>query len=297
MPVTVVADTTHYLPSEVVKAHGIQLVSLYVNWPDGRQTREAELAGFDPFYAELRTASELPTTSQPSLGDFLAVYEPLLERGDDIVSIHIAGALSGTVAAADQARQYLVGRGMDPERIIIIDSATTAAGLGMVAMAAASAAKAGAGVSAVAEAAHRCREGVYVLFALDTLEFLRRGGRIGAASAYLGTALKIKPILTFEAQVTPVARVRTGSRAFAHLVGHLEDRRAQGCDAFIVQHIQAPDEAARMVARGREIYDDEPVLVSEIGPVVGTHVGPGLLGVSGVRRALLEGSAARDLDG
>ena len=295
MPVAVVTDTTHYLPAAVVEAHGIHLVSLYVNWPDGRQSREGELAGFDPFYAELRTAADLPTTSQPSLGDFLTVWEPLLERGDEVISIHIAGALSGTVAAAEQARLELVRRGIGPERIVVMDSATTAAGLGQVAMAAARAAKAGASLAVVADTARRCREGVYVLFAVDTLEFLRRGGRIGAASAYLGTALKIKPILTFEAQVTPVARVRTSSRAFEHLVGHLEARREEGCDAFMVQHIQAPDQAARMVERGRAIYGSEPVFVSEIGPVVGTHVGPGLLGISGVRRALLE-SAAPDLD-
>jgi DegV family protein with EDD domain len=223
------------------------------------------------------------------LGDFLAVYEPLIDRGDDLVSIHIAGNLSGTVAAAEQARQELIGRGMAPDRIVIMDSATTAAGLGLVAMAASRAAANGAGAAQAAAAARRCREGVYVLFAVDTLEFLRRGGRIGAASAYLGTALKIKPILTFEAEVTPVARVRTSSRAFEHLVGHLEKRRAEGCDTFMIQHIQAADEAARMNERGRAIYGTEPLFVSEIGPVVGTHVGPGLLGVSGFRRELLEG--------
>ena len=287
IPVTVVTDTTHYLPAEVVKAQGIHLVSLYVNWPDGRQAREADLDGFDAFYAELRSASDLPTISQPSLGDFLSVYEPLLERGEDIVSIHIAGALSGTVAAAKSAREELVARGIAPERIVVMDSTTTAAGLGLLALAASSAARVGASAAEAADVARRCREGIYVLFAVDTLEFLRRGGRIGAASAYLGTALKIKPILTFEAEVTPIARVRTSSRAFEHLVGHLEARRAEGCDAFMVQHIQAPDQALRMVERGRSIYGTEPIFVSEIGPVVGTHVGPGLLGVSGVRRAII----------
>lgn len=290
MPVIVVTDTTHYMPREVVEEHGIQLVSLYVNWPDGRQAREGELASFQAFYDELRTAIQLPTTSQPSLGDFLEVYEPLLERGDDVVSIHLAGSLSGTVATAGQARAELVARGIAPERIVVMDSATGAAGHGMVAMAAASAARAGGDAAEVLDAARRCRQGVRFLFAVDTLEYLRRGGRIGAASAYLGTALKIKPILTLEAEVTPVARVRTSSRAFEHLAGHLEARRAEGCDAFFVQHIQAPGPAARMVERGRAIYGSEPVFVSEIGPVIGTHVGPGLLGVAGVKRALLEGA-------
>jgi len=287
MPVSVVTDTTHYMPPEVVEAHGIGLVSLYVNWAD-RSRREGELPDFQSFYDELVTARELPTTSQPSVGDFLAVYEPLLERGDDVVSIHLAGGISGTVASAQQAREELVGRGTDPGRIAVMDSSTGCAGLGVVALAAAGAARRGPGVAEVLEAAMRCRDDVQIRFAVDTLEFLRRGGRIGAASAYLGTALKIKPILTFEEQITPVERVRTASRAFERLAAHLETRHADGCDAFVVQHVQAAEPAARMAERGRAIFGEEPLFVSEIGPVVGTHVGPGLLGVLAVRRALLE---------
>ncbi|MDP9385860.1 MAG: DegV family EDD domain-containing protein, partial [Actinomycetota bacterium] len=139
--------------------------------------------------------------------------------------------------------------------------------------------------------ARRCRTDAVILFAVDTLEFLRRGGRIGAASAYLGTALKIKPILTFDGELKPIARVRTASRALDHLAGHLAERRQQGCDAFFVQHIQAPEQAEQMAARGREIFGAEPGFVSEIGPVIGTHVGPGLIGVSAVRRDLLEATA------
>src|SRR5918998_1342443 len=104
MAVTIVTDTTHYMPTEVASAHGFHHVSLYVNWPDGRQVRESEMDGFQAFYDELRTASDLPTPSQPSVGDFLAVYEPLLDRGDDILSVHLSGQLSGTVAAAEQAK-------------------------------------------------------------------------------------------------------------------------------------------------------------------------------------------------
>lgn len=291
MGVAIVTDTTHYMPSEVVAAHGLHLVSLYVNWPDGRQLRESEMPDFRAFYDELRTAKDLPTTSQPSVGDFLAVYEPLLERGDDIVSIHLARSLSGTVASAEQAREDLIGRGVDADRIVVVDADTGCVGHGEVAIAAASAARAGASAAEAAEAARRCREGVELLFAVDTLEFLRRGGRIGAASAYLGTALKIKPILAFTGELRPIARVRTASRALDHLAGHLAERRDQGCDAFFVQHIQAPDQAERMAERGREIFGAGPGFVSEIGPVVGTHIGPGLIGVSAVRRALLEPGA------
>ncbi|CAA9501688.1 MAG: DegV family protein [uncultured Solirubrobacteraceae bacterium] len=291
MAVAVVTDTTHYMPGEVVESAGIHLVPLYVNWPDGRTARETELPGFQPFYDELITAKDLPTTSQPSVGDFLAVYEPLLERGDDILSIHLSGTLSGTVESAEQARAHLVDQGIDPGRIAVMDSTTGCAGHGEVALAAASAARAGASVEEALAAARRCREGVVIIFAVDTLEYLRRGGRIGAASAYLGTALKVKPILTFDGTLRPVTRVRTSSRAVEHLAGHLAERREQGCDAFVVQHVQAPEQAARMADRGREIFGADAEYISEIGPVVGTHVGPGLIGVSAYERALVEAPA------
>ena len=287
MGVTVVTDTTHYMPPEVVEANGLEQVSLYVNWPH-RQVREAELGDFQAFYDELRSAAQLPTTSQPSVGDFLTVYEPILERGDDIVSIHLAGGISGTVAAAEQARGVLVDRGTAPERVVVVDSQTGCAGSGMVAIAAAHAARDGAGAAEAAEAAHRARADIQLLFAVDTLEFLRRGGRIGAASAYLGTALKIKPILTFESQITPVERVRTTTRAHERLIAHLERRHEAGCDVFFVQHVQAQDQAERIAERAREIYGRGPEFISEIGPVIGTHVGPGLIGVAGMRSALLE---------
>ena len=119
-------------------------------------------------------------------------------------------------------------------------------------------------------------------FAIDTLEFLRRGGRIGGAQAWLGSTLKIKPILTVEAQITPIERVRTSRRAFERMVDLLRERAAEGADAWMVQHIQAPAEANQLLARGKEIFGSEPVTFSEIGPVIGAHVGPGLLGVGGI---------------
>ena len=131
------------------------------------------------------------------------------------------------------------------------------------------------------------REQLKIWFAIDTLEFLRRGGRVGAAQAWLGSTLKIKPILTLEEQITPIERVRTAGRAFERLCEFLEERRENGADAWIVQHVQAREGAERLVERGREIFESDPLLVSEVGPVIGTHVGPGLLGVGGVPSSLL----------
>jgi DegV family protein with EDD domain len=118
-------------------------------------------------------------------------------------------------------------------------------------------------------------------FAVDTLEFLRRGGRIGSAGAWLGTTLRIKPILQLEAEITPVERVRTSGRAFERMVDYMRSLKDDGADAWSVQHIQAPDQAERLIERGHEVFGNEPTSVSEIGPVIGTHVGPGLLGLGG----------------
>jgi DegV family protein with EDD domain len=128
-------------------------------------------------------------------------------------------------------------------------------------------------------------------FAVETLEYLRRGGRIGAASAWLGTALKIKPILTLENEITPIERVRTSGRALERLTDYAEQRKADGADGWVVQHIQAPDEAARLVDETEQIMGRPPLFVSEIGPVIGAHVGPGLLGVGGVPAWIVEPAA------
>jgi DegV family protein with EDD domain len=284
--VAVVTDTTQYLPQEVIDRHGLSLVSLYVNW-DGRTDRESEMPGFGDFYAFLKGGGELPSTSQPSVGDFLAVYEPLLETGKDVVSIHLSGGISGTVRSAEQARDALVERGIDESRIIVLDSRTGCAGHGLMAVAADNAAKGGADARAAADAAAKLGERMTILFAVDTLEYLRRGGRIGAAQAFLGSALKIKPILSIDSEITPVERVRTQGRAIDRLVRELSEQREAGADVYFIQHVQAPELAERIIERGREIYGAEPVFVSEIGPVIGTHTGPGLVGVTALPSSLL----------
>jgi DegV family protein with EDD domain len=139
----------------------------------------------------------------------------------------------------------------------------------------------------VLERARQARASLKMWFAVDTLEYLRRGGRIAGAQAWLGSALKIKPILTVESEITPIERVRTSKRAFERMVELLASRAQDGADAWMVQHIQAPAEAERLAARGTEIFGVPPRVISEIGPVIGTHVGPGLLGAGGLPSALL----------
>jgi DegV family protein with EDD domain len=283
MSVAIVSDTCHYLPPALIAEQGIHQVSLYVRWPEGAQ-RESEITDYDAYFRRLGTDADLPSTSQPSIGDFLAVYEPLLDAGHEIVSIHLAGGMSGTVRSAEQARDQLGDRA---EAVRVMDSASACGGEGLVLLAAAAAARGGASGAEVLEHAQRARGELKMWFAIETLEYLRRGGRIAGAQAWLGSALKIKPILTVEAEITPVERVRTSRRAFERMVDLLRSRHEDGADAWMVQHIQAPGQAAELAARGSEIFGGEPRVISEIGPVIGTHVGPGLLGAGGLPSSFL----------
>src|ERR1700689_5115598 len=193
-PVAVVSDSTNYLPRALADSQGIHQVSLYVGW-GGQPERELDMPSFDPFYERLRKDPESPTTSQPSIGDFLAVWEPLLDEGHDIVSVHLAGGISGTGEAARQAQGVLVERGVG-ERVEVLDGETACGGLGLLLLSAAAAARAGADMQAVVERVREARKALRMWFCLDTLEFLRKGGRIGKAQAWLGGSLKIKTLLS-----------------------------------------------------------------------------------------------------
>jgi len=280
--VAVVTDSTNYLPPGVPEANDVTVVPLYVVFGGDRTVPETDITDYDAFFEELRGADTLPTTSQPSVGDFRAAYEPLLAEGKEIVSVHISGGLSGTPDSARQAKEALERDGMGGERIEVIDTTTAAGGLGFMVLTAAKAARDGLNAKETAARVAEARGQLKMWFAVDTLEFLRRGGRIGAASAWIGSTLKVKPILTVENEMTPIERVRTSGRMFERMVDYGRQRRDSGADAWCVQHINAPDQAAALVERCRELFGHEPTIVSEIGPVLAAHTGPGLLGVGGL---------------
>jgi DegV family protein with EDD domain len=286
--VEVVTDSTAYLPAELIQRHGIHVVPLYVVFGGDRTIRETDITDYPAFFEELRAAESLPTTSQPSVGDFVSVYEPLLAEGKDVISIHISGGLSGTPEAARQAAEALEREGKGGERVRVVDSTTVAGGLGLLVIAASRAAAGGGGLDEVEQRVREGRGELKLWFGVDTLEFLKRGGRIGAASAWIGSTLKVKPILTVEGEMTPVERVRTSARMFERMVDYARQRHDSGADAWAVQHINAPDEGKRLEERCREIFGRPPVIVSEIGPVLSTHVGPGLLGVGSIPDRFLE---------
>ena len=285
----IVADTTSYLPRELLQRLDVHLINLYVGL-EGEQEREEEITDLSDFYERLRASGESVTTSQPSVGDFLAVYEPLLAEGREIVSIHLAAGISGTYESAVQAAERLTADGKGGERVHVCDSRTGAGGIGLMILGAARAAERGATGAETKAAADEVRANLKIWFAVDTLEYLRRGGRIGAARAWIGTTLAIKPILTLEDEITPVERVRTRSRAFERLVDYARQRHEDGADAWVVQHVQDRENAARLIDACWPIFGRDPVFTSEVGPVIGAHVGPGLLGVGSTKSELVEPS-------
>jgi DegV family protein with EDD domain len=282
----VVCDTTAYLPADLIASRNVHVISLYVA-VDGEQEREADIHDYAAFYQRLRASEGGATTSQPSIGDFVAIYEPLLDEGREIVSIHISAGISGTFEAAAQARERLVAEGKGGERIHLFDSRSACGGMGFSVLAAASAARAGEDAEAVLARAKQAREELKMWFAIDTLEYLRRGGRIGGARAWIGSALKIKPILTLEEEITPVERVRTRARSLERLRNYARQHHESGYDAWVIQHIQDLETAEALADDCRELFGCEPVYISEIGPVIGAHVGPGLIGVGSVSKAVL----------
>ncbi len=273
--VAIVTDSTTYLPQALIERWEVATVSLYVGW-EGDLRREDEYRDLDAFYLRLRESPLLPTTSQPSIGDFIAVYRPLLEAGRDVVSVHIAEGLSGTCQSAREAARMLAAE-RHPGRVIVHDGQTGAGGLGCLVLVAARLAAEGEDAEAILAGVRAARASLDIWFCLDTLEYLRRGGRIGAAQAMIGTTLRIKPILTFGTEIAPVGRVRTHGRAMERMVECLRTLNERGAREWIVQHAQAPGDAQWLVAAGTELFGREPLFCTEIGPVLGAHLGAGVL--------------------
>ena len=284
----VVTDTTAYLPDELIAEHGIQRVSLYVSL-EGEQRPEIEIPDRNTRASTSACAAATRGRRPPSRRS--ATSPPSTSRcwpraGRSSRSTSRPGSRE-PASRREQARQRLLDEGKGGERIHVYDSRSAAGGQGLVVLAAAHAAGRGAGGAETLAAAERCRDALEMWFAIDTLEYLRKGGRIGAAQAWLGSALQIKPILTLGEEITPVERVRTRRRAFERMVEYARQRQADGADAWVVQHIQDHETARHLVEECRDIFGSEPVFVSEVGPVLGAHVGPGMIGVGGVPSALL----------
>ncbi|MEV0678130.1 DegV family protein [Actinosynnema sp. NPDC050436] len=271
MSTTIVTDSTAYLPEGFAERHGIRVVPLHVA-VDGRSM----LDGVDFGPAELASAlgeHRRVTTSRPTPGEMAEVYRSVLADGaDEIVSVHLSRELSGTWEAARLAAEEVA-----PDRIRVVDSRATGMGLGFAALAASSTPDGVLAEKAAADAAARTR----MFFCVETLDHLRRGGRIGAAAALVGTALAVKPLLHVDdGRIVPLEKVRTTSRAIGRLVDLAAAAAGPGPVGLAVHHLAAPERAAELATSLDErVPGSAGCLISEVGAVIGAHTGPGVLGV------------------
>jgi DegV family protein with EDD domain len=271
--VAIVTDSTADLTPEMVEEMGVTVVPLQVIFGN-ESYREGVDITTEEFYERLLNSRQLPTTSAPSVGDFQDVYERLLKEVDSVVSIHIGAKLSATVQAAQTAKQSLA----KPERVEVVDSQAASLAMGFAIMDAVEVARAGGKLAEVKATAESAVQRMHVLFMLDTLEYLRRGGRIGRARAYLGALLSVKPILALrEGEIYPEERVRTRARGLERIIQ--SSIRHQNVKRAAVGHSSTPDEAESIRQRLAMAFPNVKVHLIRFGPVIGTHAGPGLVGV------------------
>lgn len=275
--VAVVTDSTAYLSPDALDGLQVPVIPLWLIWDEDRYRDGVDI---DPeaFYERLQDARTFPTTSQPSVGEFVDFYRRVADEmaTDTIVGAFISSGISGTVSAARSAKKQV------PElNITVIDSRSTAMGLGFVTLAAARVAAAGGAVEDVVAAARRVRENLTVLFVVDTLEYLHRGGRIGGAKRLLGSALNIKPLLDLESgRVEPLCQVRTKRRAVKRLLNVASERLdgAAMAEACVVD-IDAPEEGDDLIQRVADRFAPDQIYRSAVSPVIGAHAGPGTVGL------------------
>ena len=276
----IVTDSTADLPRDLLDEHSITAVPLTVTIGARSFLDGVEITP-DDFYSMAAASPDFPTTSQPSPALFAEAYERLLRDHDEVLSIHISSRLSGTLASAEQAVAMVAS-----DRVKVVDSELVSMPLGLLVLAAASLAASGAGVAEVISRCEPVRRAATAYFTVASLESLRRGGRIGRASAMIGSVLQVKPVLRLDGgQVTPVERVRTYDRAVARVLELTRLAGGGGQICAIVGHASQPDVAERLVRELEPVADT--LLVQPLGPVVGAHAGAGTVGIGVYPAALM----------
>jgi DegV family protein with EDD domain len=278
--VMVVTDSTANIPLNILNGNPIKVIPLQLIWGEKILADGIDISPTE-FYQQLKTTTIMPTTSQATPEVFKQKYKQLLEEGYDILSVHISSKLSGTLDSAFQAKQSFPG-----SRIELVDTLSTSMAMGFQVLAAARVAAQGGSLKDCKVVAERAKQQTGVYFALETLEFLKRGGRIGSAAAFLGTVLSLKPILELrDGVIEPVDKVRTFSKTVARLLDLVEGKleTESGPVRLCVIHGNSPEAAQQLldlaIARFSNLLVSES-LISDISPVIGAHAGPGALGLA-----------------
>lgn len=278
MTVKIITDSTSYIPKDIVKSYDIDIVSLSIGFED-EIFKELEITN-EEFYAKLDEALIIPKSSQPSIGDLYKAFEKAVKHGNDVVGIFISSDMSGTYNTAHMVKEMVLENYPDAN-IELVDSRSNCMQLGYAVITAAKAAKSGKSLAEVVETAINNIKRSRFVFSPDTLEYLKKGGRIGTAQAFVGSLLQIKPILTVKNGITDViTKVRGKKRAIDKMIGiFMENIDEYGLGEVIVHHINCVEEAKR-IAEKIEQKIGKCVKVCSIGPVIGAHVGPGALGIA-----------------
>ncbi|NLN86578.1 MAG: DegV family protein [Syntrophomonadaceae bacterium] len=277
MSIKIVTDSTAYITADLQKEYDLTIVPLSVIFPD-ESFKETEV-DYDYFYGKIDREGIIPTSSQPSQGEMEEVFNRLIDEGHEIMAIFISGDLSGTCQSAYGARQAILQTN-PTARIEILDSRTTCMAMGFIVLAAAQAAREGKSLEEVAAAARIMQGRIDIYFVPATLEYLKKGGRIGGAAALLGSLLQIKPILYLSHGKVDVLEKARGTKAALETILEVGDREYQsrGLSQAVVVNVVAEAKAAELAAEIRSRYGLEAP-ISPIGPVIGLHVGPGTLGI------------------
>jgi DegV family protein with EDD domain len=274
--ISFITDSTAYLSPDFVKEHDISVIPLNLHW-DGTNYRDGvDITPVD-FYVKLDKSNSIPTTSQPTYGEFEVLVKNLAKNSDAVIAALISSGISGTVDSALMAQKHLSDVKME-----VIDSKLTSAGLALVMKALVKARDQGMDVKGLLELANRIIEKTGTFFMVDTLKYLHKGGRIGGASRFLGAALEIKPILYLnkEGKIDALEKVRTKKKAVQRLMD-LAVAKADSKKAYVgVIHANAPEEAKSIKAELSQRMEIAEMEIYNLSPVIGTHVGPGTLGIA-----------------
>lgn len=274
--ISILTDSAANLPVEWIEQYNIRVIPLKIHWGNDTFLDGVDITPIE-FYTRLSHSKSLPTTSQPSIQDFLQVFESMANQADGIVVPLISSGISGTVASARAAASQF-----SRVPVEIVDTRVTSAGQAMVAVAAARAASQGKPLQEVRKAADDAVQCMHLFFAVDTLEYLHRGGRIGGASRFLGTAFDIKPILFFdtEGKLDALERVRTKVKALRRLTS-LAVEKSNGNPIHLgILHANAPQIAQEFLEQITPHLDCKEVFTLELSPAIGVHVGPGTIGIA-----------------
>lgn len=274
----VVTDSTACIPDEALNGLDIPVIPLWLIWEDERYRDGVDITP-EAFYQRLQERDTIPTTSQPSVGEFVDFYQRVAEENqtDTIVGAFISSKISGTVASAQAAAAQV------PELdVTVIDSFSTSMGLGFMALAAAREAEAGASAEDLVAVANEVRQRLTVLFTVDTLEYLHKGGRIGGAKRFLGTMLNIKPLLHLnEGCVEPMCQIRTKQRALTEMLDRAQERLDGETMAEVaIIDVDCRQESDMVAEEVRRRFQVSTVYRAPVSPVIGTHAGPGTVGIS-----------------